>query len=236
MSEMSYQNVYGSCSYNDYLQKIKYVEDDKYLKAEESHNLPCGYTLDVISYADTEQKNPQYTVTKASLSKCTLKKHGSPVYSYYSTYNHPRIFTQFIQHSDGHQYYPFHVDLYGISYFNLDVQTVYNYIPEGYSHNSDYPCGESFIITDIHYDKNTNFIAYGGCYWAATYDTMVGDFSNPMNFRPELISMHKVLDPEYEKIDDVDFEKWTDKALHVKADNRIYAISIDEISARLRCH
>ncbi|MBQ2802274.1 MAG: hypothetical protein IJF07_00030 [Lachnospiraceae bacterium] len=33
-----------------------------------------------------------------------------------------------------------------------------------YDNDYESVCGESFIITDIHYDPVTNLIAYGGCF------------------------------------------------------------------------
>ena len=64
-----------------------------------------------------------------------------------------------------------------ISYLDLDTLEVYNYIPEGYQHDCEILLGESFIITDIHYDRESGLIAYGGCYWAGPPNVMVGDFS-----------------------------------------------------------
>ena len=63
---------------------------------------------------------------------------------------------------------------------DLDTMEVYNYIPKGEEHDYDAPYGESFIITDIHYDPATNLVAYGGCYWACPYDVIVLDFRDPM--------------------------------------------------------
>ena len=44
---------------------------------------------------------------------------------------------------------------------------------------------------------------------------MVGDFSKPLHFNPQLISIHEMIDPEYEEIDAVDFVRWEEGKLIV---------------------
>ena len=50
-------------------------------------------------------------------------------------------------------------------------------------------------------------------------DVMVGDLTNHLDFNPRLISLHKITDPEYEEVDDVDFYKWNADSLSVKLDD-----------------
>lgn len=225
---MSYRNMYGTEEYNRYINKIKYVLDEKYFTERKSYKLPEDYTLETAVYADIEKQ-----VVKAAMVKCALKKSGKTVYEYLSSDDHVKPFTEFFTHRNGHRYYPFHIALYGISYLELDTLKVNNYIPEGFQHEYDYPFGESFIITDLHYDINTGMIAYGGCYWAGTADVMSGIFDDPMNFAPRLISLHAVIDPEYEIYDDIDFERWEGNAIVVKADGKPISVNINEITDRL---
>ena len=49
---------------------------------------------------------------------------------------------------------------------------------------------------------------------------MVGDLSNPLDFNPRLISVHEIIDPEYEEVDDVNFYKWNENSLSVELDYR----------------
>jgi len=95
---------------------------------------------------------------------------------------------------------------------------VYHYIPCGYEHDARMATGESFIITDLHYDPERNLIAYGGCYWADTYNVMVGRLEDPLDFDPHLISIRDILNPEDEDLDDVDFVSWCAEGLNVKTD------------------
>ena len=77
-------------------------------------------------------------------------------------------------------------------------------------------------------------MAYEGCYWAGTSDVMVGDLTNPMDFNPKLISIHEIVDPEYEDLDDVDFYEWKEESLSVKLDiKEVREIGIQEIFEKI---
>lgn len=231
---MSYRNMYGTDEYNRYIEKRKYVLDEKYFNEQKSYDLPDDYTLETKTYCDVERQSKNYSVVKALLVKCALKKMGETVYEFLSTSNHVRPFTEFFTHRNGHKYYPFHIDLYGISYLELDTLRANNYIPEGFQHEHDYPFGESLIITDVHYDINTGMIAYDGCYWAGTADVMSGIFEDPMNFAPRIISLHSVIDSEYDLYDDVTFDRWEGNTIVVRADGKSVSVDISEITERLR--
>ena len=59
---------------------------------------------------------------------------------------------------------------------------------------------------------------------------MVGDFSEPLNFNPKLRNVHELIDPECEKIDDVDFVRWEKGKLVVKADfKEEFEVTVDEL-------
>ena len=220
---MSYRNLYGAEDYQKAIDGQRYVLDQEYFKRKEEIALPDGYSIETALYEDIDQ----YTF-KARLQKCILKKSSKAVYEYLCTYYHGARFKDFILHSNGRRYFPFHVDLYGISYLDIDSLEVYHYVPEGDTHDFSYPCGESFIVTDIHYDKNTDLIAYGGCYWASPSGVMVGDFSDPLNFDPKLFDKGKILDPDSEGYE-IDFKEWQDNELVVTVEGEEQKISIDEI-------
>lgn len=224
----SYKNVYSD--WKKCLEKIAYVESEEYLKDEEDIELPEGYSLNVKSYADRDDN-----ICRAELDVYELTKNGKHVYSYRCTYNHARACKGLICHSNGHTYLPFQIDLYGISYLDLDSGEVYNYIPEGFPHDIDQYCGESFIITDIHYNTQTDLVAYGGCYWADLYNVMVGDLSDPLNYDPHLISVRDIIDPENDECFEFDFVRFDDGILIVKNDeNREFSLDLTEIKAKIK--
>lgn len=229
---MSYRNLYGTEEYDRYIGEMKYVLDEKYFTEQESYELPEGYTLETKTYSDIENKSRNYSVVRALLIKCALKKSGETVYEYLSAYDHVCPFYEFL-YINGHRYYPFHIELYGISYLELDTLRVNNYIPEGCEHDYTRLFGESFIVTDLHYDINTGLVAYGGCYWASTSDVMVGELADPMNFDPRLVSLHEIIDPDY-KLDDIDFVSWGKDTIEVKADGKPVSVRISEITEKMR--
>lgn len=217
---MSYRNLYGTEDYQKSIDSQRYVLDKQYFVKNEVVILPDGYSIETALHQDTTHG--------AYLQKCILKKSGKSIYEYLCTYYHGARFKDFILHSNGRRYFPFHVDLYGISYLDIDSLEAYHYVPEGYNHDFSYPCGESFIVTDIHYDKNTDLIAYGGCYWAAPSGVMVGDFSEPLNFAPRLLDIGKIVAPDNEGYD-IDFKQWQDSRLVVDVEGEEKIISVEEI-------
>ena len=210
---MSYRNVYDA----EYDQEWRrYVEDEQYLKGQGIYELADGYTLRVWRYA-LEKWDRDRLVAAHGFSRNLLEKGGQEVLAFINTDCQVEPFTEFIEHSNGHRYFAYHRDLYGISYFDLDTGEAYDYIPEGYEHESAYKTGESFIITDIHYNRAENLVAYGGCYWAGCSEVMVGELADPLRFDPHLANIHELVDPDYEEYDDIDFVRWEKDALVVQA-------------------
>ncbi len=218
---MSRRNMYETWLKG--LENIACVENEKYFKGEETHELD-EFTLNLKKYAD---KNIRLEVGE-------LMGNGLR-YRYRSTsYSNPHTFFDIIRHSDGRRYFPFHIDLYGISYLDVDSGRVYHYIPEGYEHDAEWDIGESFIVTDVHYDPRTNLIAYGGCVWAGPSDVMVGDFSEPLNFDPYLVSANGFIDPEYEECWDINFVRFEENGIVVRNNQRTeFLVGFDKIKSRL---
>ncbi|MDE7364954.1 MAG: hypothetical protein K2N27_08775, partial [Ruminococcus sp.] len=184
------------------------------------------FSFQVQEYEDNRE-NSIFEANRCALIETSTQKI---IHEYNEFDCHVRPITKIINHSNGHRYFPFHVDLYGISYLDIDTMEVYNYIPEGYPHLHPAPMGESFIITDAFYDKKSDLIAYDGCYWACPNDVMVGDFSNPLNFNPHLINLHYIFDSDYDVYDDIVFKEWKDNRLYVICDSKTEkSISVNEL-------
>ncbi|MDE5770723.1 MAG: hypothetical protein K2I06_03685 [Ruminococcus sp.] len=236
MNRFSYKNVYNSEKHKEFIDSQRYVIDDKFLYKTENYELSNGFSVECSIYRDGEQRENYFAET-AFVNKITIKNADKIIHQYYCCDNHHFIFKEIIYHKNGHRYYPFHIDLYGISFLDVDTLEVYNYIPEGYEHDDKYMCGESFIITDVHYDKESNLIAYGGCYWAGLYDTMVGDLSNPLDFNPHLISMRDIFDPDIDFCYEIDFSEWKNGRLFVMCDDgeskTEKSLSIDELKEKI---
>ncbi|MCM1314326.1 MAG: hypothetical protein NC040_06690 [Muribaculaceae bacterium] len=229
MTEFSYKNIYGSKKYNEFIERQHNAIDDKFVHNTRDCELSDGFSVEFINYSDKEHKDKSYN---SVASKIILRNANKKIYEYYCFYSHCFVYTKIIHHKNGHRYYPFHVDRYGISFLDVDTFEVYNYIPEGYKHNDDRICGESFIINYIDYDIESNLIAYGGYYRSDSFevmnDVMVGDFSEPLNFNPHLISLCDIFD-----YDDIYFREWKDDKLYVMCDNEEKSLSIDELKEKI---
>lgn len=224
--DFSYKNVYGTEKYNEFIDSQRYLLDDKFLDRAENYELSDGFSVEVSSYEEIEEKERYFSILNYA-QKCTLKNANKIIYEY-DCFNADDVIW-IVHHSNGHRYYLFKVDLYGISCLDVDTLEVYNYIPEGYSHNEEYPYGESFIVTDVHYDKESNLIAYGGCYWAAPSEVMVGDFSNPLNFNPHLIGLHNIFALDYDERNSINFKEWKDGRLYVWCNKTEKSVSVEEL-------
>lgn len=224
---MSVRNMYDTKEYRALMERQQPVLDEANLCEKQEYSLPDGFTLETASYfAQTRE-------SRLFLQKCTLRREGAPFYEYLSSDSHVRPFRDWIRHRNGRRYYPFHEDLYGISYLDLETGEAYHYIPEGWQHDMSWVLGESFIITDIHYDPTTSLIAYGGCFWGGSEDVMVGDFSDPSNASLCWIGMQDQIDPDYERYDGLDFEKWGDEKLILRCNSQRVGMRIGEISRLL---
>lgn len=222
---MSYRNIY--CE--EMFDSRKYVLDEQYFREEETTMLEDGYMFSANCYCDEEKRSSQI-IRRAYLEKDCLIKDGRIIYEYLCSYNHPRIIENFIHHSNGHTYFAHHTDLYGISYFDLETHEIFNYIPEGWEHDYRQSSGESFIITDIYYNRQNNLVAYEGCYWAGPVEVMIGDLSDPLNFDPRLLRLHDLLDPEWEEFDDLSFGGWKEEGLTVIADwKKEYTLDLEQL-------
>lgn len=206
MNEFSYKNVYGSKKRRQFIDSKRYVTDDKYLDETKSCELSDGFLVEYSNYSDKQHKE--------KATKYTLKNAGKIIYEYTCFYSNSLIHMNIIHHKNEHRYYSFHIDRYGISYLDVDTLEVYNYIPKGYRNNSKHIFGESFLIHDIHYDSKSNLIAYGGYFRSVPCDIMVGDFSDPLNFNPHLVSISNILGNSRYGYN-VGFKEWKNNRLYV---------------------
>lgn len=208
---LDYTNVYGTEAYSKWVKDRSYVFAEKYFVSEDETELPDGYSF--------YERNFDHSSGNSSLaygSKCELRKNGKCIYEYISNDLHHSAYKDFIYHSNGHRYYPFHIDLYGISFIDVDTLEVFNYVPRGYDNDYGIPAGESFIVVSANYDRGSDLIAYEGCYWAGPYDVMVGKFDSPLNFDPHLISVSDYFDSKHEELPELDFVAWSEEGLTVK--------------------
>ena len=148
----SYKNIFSEDSAREAEQFIS----DEYFKEEKAYELADGYSLLCKKYAVEVNRGDNKPAACWSYGKYFLKRNSETIYEFICTDDHFGGYGfDIFEHSNGHRYFWFHTDLYGISYLDLDTMRVFNYIPEGFEHDYRQRQGESLIITDVHYDKST---------------------------------------------------------------------------------
>lgn len=227
---MSYRNVYDEI---DFSEISSYLTDEWY-EGEEQISIADDLNIVHKEYVFKKYNTEGKLIAGHSFGKYQVLKNGLEIYSFLNDDDQVVLRNPLILHSNGRRYLAFHVGLYGISYLEPDSGEVYHYIPEGHTHDYRLPYGESFIITDIHYDEKSNLAAYGGCYWAGPSEVFVGDLQNPLQYDPHLVRIHELLDPEWEEIDDIDFVRWDADTLVVSCDGKEVSIKIDTLRKALR--
>lgn len=235
MNGFSYKNVYNSENHKALMDSKRYVIDDKFFYQTGIWELSDGFLVEYTIYSD-DGRTENYSYTKAVATKAILRNSGKKVYEYYCFNSYAYGFKDIIHHKNGHRYYPFHVDMYGISFLDVDTMEVYNYIPDGYKHNDDRMCGESFLIYNVHYDIKSNLIAYYGTYLGMAYDIMVGDFSDPLNFNSHLVSFSDAFNNKYDVCyDEISFKEWKNNRLYVLYydDHKEKSLSADELRSMI---
>jgi hypothetical protein len=135
-------------------------------------------------------------------------------------------FLSYLEHQNGHEYLIFHPDLYGYSVLDLTTAKDYHYYPENGLYG-DASFEETFIWAEAHYNKINNVLAVTGCIWAAPYDTMLVDFTEPLDQLKSQVFLHEYLDPNDDRLNNVDFEAWDNTDLNLQV------LDVDDKTSRL---
>ena len=223
---MSYKNIYDNMNFSEALQ---YTTDEKFFEDGEKTKIADDLIIVHKGYCYGQYNSEGKCEMMHRFGKYSILKNDMEIYSFLNIDDQVNLKEPLILHSNGRRYIAFHVDLYGLSYIDPDTLEVYNYVPEGYQHDFRSIAGESFIITDIHYDRNTDLVAYGGCWWAAPSEVYIGYLNDPLCYNPHLIRIHEWLDPEWDEIMDIDFVRWDSENLVLNCDGKEVKVPIEKI-------
>ncbi len=226
----SYRNIYNEIDFSE----ISDYFTDEWYEGEEQISIADDLNMIHKKYIFKKYNAEGILITGHSFGKYQVLKNGIEIYSFVNDDDQVTLKNPLIYHSNGRRYLAFHVGLYGISYLEPDSGEVYNYIPEGCTHDYRLPYGESFIITDIHYDEKSDFVAYGGCYWAGPSEVFVGDLRNPLQYDPHLVRIHELLDPKWEEFDDIDFVRWEEETFVLNCDGKEISVPLDKLRKAFR--
>ena len=147
------------------------------------------------------------------------------IFEYFNLYHH-YFFCEKVTYNNGRDYIFYKTDLYGYNVFEMDTKSTFDYFPKC-SFMGD--LAETFIGTDIHFNKNNNIFAVGGCYWACPTDVFLLKINNPLEQYEKYVNTHLIIDEDYEKYDDIDFIEWESNDIKLKCWNIETKPSKDEI-------
>ncbi|MCL2528280.1 MAG: hypothetical protein FWE42_07660 [Defluviitaleaceae bacterium] len=165
------------------------------------------YTRTVTNY---RAKRGAYTLT-LSTNKVAAA-NGTLVHEYINQYGHPFFCTP-VTHSNGRKYLAYKEDLYGYSVLELETKKIFKYFP-----TASWKGGETFIVTDIHYNPSNDIVAAGGCYWACPTGVFLFEIKDPMAQFTRYLDIQKIMG-NYDKYDSLDFQSWEGADLLLKAYN-----------------
>lgn len=128
---------------------------------------------------------------------------------------------ELISHSNGSDYLIYHINLYGISVFNLSNLENYDYYPERSFPVEEKDFKESFIWTNTFYHPKSNLIVFFGCFWAAPYTGMIADFTDPMNITDDKwFDLQDFVDESRDEFMIDDVIGWNDDSLKMRIENQ----------------
>lgn len=164
----------------------KHFDDEKIKKSEEKLSPSGKYKL-VLSYYGTKKGCWDY-------SRGRVYEGGKLVADVKRNYHHfPFAWAE--GHPNGHDYLLCGEDYQGYTVLELDTGMRNDLLPESYkkaySYKSEsgemktgyvdvHPNGYGFCWAGIHPSPDKKVLAIDGCYWAAPYEVLLLDFSEPM--------------------------------------------------------
>ncbi len=123
-------------------------------------------------------------------------------------------FCQLVRHRNGSRYLVFRCDLYGYSVLELETGRDCHYLPLESEPERREDFRETFLWTGVDYHRQSGLLAVKGCYWACPTSTVVLDFEHPLTPQERWLELHELLDPGYDRYDDLLFDGWDgEKAL-----------------------
>lgn len=212
-------NAFDTAHYNALRQSMSAVFAPAFAGPlpEKREELGEGYTARVQYYTAAPGKLPGYPYSVRASETQLLGPDGRVLYTWQDL-NDDGEFRRLISHRNGNHYLVFRRDLYGYSVLEVETGREMHYIPAESFPEERKDFRETFIWTDVRYDPDSGLLAAPGCYWASTNSAVVVDFSDPLTPREVWVELHEVIDPDYDRYDDLDFAGWDrEKGLLVRA-------------------
>jgi hypothetical protein len=207
---MKTDNIAYTDKYIEKFNESCFIFDSKYFIKGERKELSEKYYIITKIYNNNSDGGYKH----ASITDI-FERSGKLIYDFKNIDNEGEFCT-LISHKNGNEYVLFRRDLYGHSVLNLSTMEDYHYFPR-----ESFEGQETFIWTDVHYNKLNNILAVGGCIWAHMYDIMLMNLENPMIYNAKQVSAYEKLnaDADETKYGDFDFFAWEKESLVLECED-----------------
>lgn len=200
------KNVAYGDEYVTYFDRMGAVFCRENVVGEKVIHLSPPYLLKKRSYAGSVE---EYGIHG---SECDLLDGSGRLLYTIRNLNEAGEFFRVIRHGDGREYLVFRRDLYGYSVFCMNTMEDFHFIPE-----KSFLGGETFIWTDVFYNKENGLLAVSGCFWACPCGILLVDFSQPLQGVGEWVDVQGQLEGGYDRYDDLFFLEWRGTDLVLRA-------------------
>ena len=202
-------NAFDTLHYQEQRRCFSAVFAPDYLsdRPERTTRLADGFTVRTRYFAGM----PPSCRYQIHASENTLwDRDGKALYRWQNL-NDSGDFCRLIHHRNGNRYLVFRCDLYGYSVLELETGRDSHYLPLESEPEKREDFRETFLWTGAEYHRESGLLAVPGCYWACPTSTIVLDFTHPLTPQERWLELHEILDPGYDKYDDLIFDGWDDE-------------------------
>lgn len=176
-------------------------------RPERVTRLEDGLTVRTRYYRGT----PPFCGYQLHASESVLCDAGGKALYTWQNLNDSGEFCRLIRHQNGNRYLVFRPDLYGYGVLELETGRDCRYLPLESEPEDRKDFRETFLWTGAEYHRGSGLLAVPGCYWACPNSTVVLDFRDPLTPQERWLELHEVIDPGYDRYDDLDFAGWDDE-------------------------
>lgn len=199
-------NAFDQKHYQDQRRRLSGIFAPAYASSGPKELIQLGDGL-VVKTRYFDGTPPQCGYRLHACESTLLDGTGRVLYTWQNL-NDSGNFCRLIHHRNGQRYLVFRCDLYGYSVLEVETGRDSHYLPLESQPEKPEDFRETFLWAGVEYHRESGLLAVSGCYWACPNSTVVLDFDDPLTPQERWLELHEVLDPGYDRYDDLDFAGW----------------------------
>lgn len=196
-------NAVNSAQYQARIKQAETLFEGQNFTRRQTINLSSGYEIvkDAYRLGATSFSGGEYTLFDARKMQ---------IISWRCIDDRAEFFS-LIRHADGKFYLVFRQDLYGYSVLDLASAQIMRFMPDAWLDGK-----ESFIWDGVHYLRDWDALAVGGCYWAAPNGVHLVSFAEPMSEEQRYVDILDCMQGGYDIYEQADFAGFEGNKLSLK--------------------